>query len=131
MFAPGRRPAWRLGGKSGTRNTERIRRSAIRQTGLAADIEAHGEIDIVLALYQQAAEKTSDASDLGRPIRAPVGSTRRPLRSVQPRAVSGQRRCVNGAWVMRKKALTDAIVVLERAASRSETAGIWDKLGLP
>jgi Flp pilus assembly protein TadD len=35
-----------------------------------------------------------------------------------------------GSALVRKKALTDAIVILEKAAARSETPGIWNQFGL-
>jgi Flp pilus assembly protein TadD len=103
---------------------------------LAADIEAHGEIDTALALYKQAAEETHDASAFVR-----LGEACARAGRIDP-AIGAFRSALHhdadnadallglGSALVRKKALTDAIAVLEKAASRSETPGIWDKLGL-
>jgi tetratricopeptide (TPR) repeat protein len=103
---------------------------------LAADIEAHGEIETALGLYRQAAEEMPSASayvQLGdayaRAVRidGAIGAFRSAL-ELDPdnaNALLGL-----GSALVRKNALTDAIVVLEKAAARGETPGNWNRLGL-
>jgi tetratricopeptide (TPR) repeat protein len=103
---------------------------------LAADIEAHGEIDTALGLYKQATEETPDAAAYVRLGEAyaragrtdpAIGAFRSALRRDADNidAMLGL-----GSALVRKKALTDAIAILEMAAARSETPGILNKLGL-
>jgi Flp pilus assembly protein TadD len=103
---------------------------------LAADIEAHGEIDTALGLYKQAAELTPDASAyvrLGKAytrtgrIDPAIGAFRSALRRDADNldAMLGL-----GSALVRKRALTDAIVILEKAAALGEIPGILNQLGL-
>jgi Flp pilus assembly protein TadD len=103
---------------------------------LAADIEAHGETDTALGLYKQAAELTPDASAyvrLGKAyartgrIDPAIGAFRLALRRD---ADNADAMLGLGSALVRKKAPTDAIVILEKAAARRETSGVLNQLGL-
>jgi Flp pilus assembly protein TadD len=102
---------------------------------LAADIEAHGEIETALGLYRQAAEETTDASAYVRLGEACARAGRidpaiAAFRSALRRDADNADALLGlGSALVRKKALPDAIVVLEKAAARSETPGIWNQFG--
>jgi tetratricopeptide (TPR) repeat protein len=103
---------------------------------LAADIEAHGEIDTALGLYKRAAEEMPNASAYVRLDEVCARAAR-----IDP-AISAFRSALDfdpdngdaleglGLALVRKNALTDAIFILEKAAARDETPGIWNRLGL-
>jgi len=103
---------------------------------LAAEIEAHGEIDTALGLYKQAAEQAPDASAyvrLGQAY-ARAGRTDQAISAFQT-ALCRDADNVDamlglGSALVRKRGLTDAIVILEKAAARGETPGILNQLGL-
>jgi Flp pilus assembly protein TadD len=103
---------------------------------LAADIEAHGEIDTALGLYQRAAEEMSSPSAYVRlgeayaraaRIEPAIGAFRSAL-AIDPD--NGDALLGLGSALARKNALADAIVVLEKAVAYSDTAGSWNRLGL-
>jgi Flp pilus assembly protein TadD len=103
---------------------------------LAADIEAHGEIETALGLYKQSAEGEPNASAYVRlgdayaraaRIDAAIGAFRSAL-VLDPD--NGEALLGLGSALVRKNALTEAIVVLEKAAARGETPGILNRLGL-
>jgi Flp pilus assembly protein TadD len=103
---------------------------------LAADIEAHGEIDTALGLYQRAAEGMPDAAAYVRLGEACARAVRIDQAVAAFRAAleldpdNGDALSGLGSVLVRKNALTEAIVILEKAAVRSDSPGIWNRLGL-
>jgi Flp pilus assembly protein TadD len=105
-------------------------------TRLAADVETHGGMDIALGLYKQAADEMPNPSAYVR-----LGEAY--ARAVQvDRAIAAFRSALEldpdngdallglGSALVRKNALTDAIVTLKKAAAQDATSRTWNRLGL-